>query len=151
MSLAFIHKTLPDGAWKAKYESEFYRLIGRKRQMYTGNYEMKYNLRYLVFSKYARVFYERILDEEKEPEENIRYYIQCGILWMYPTGEQQEEIREDCKKENLGYWKLMFRRQQELDWDRQRRGKPTGNGDKYWAKYRREQIEKLKMKYKRKA
>ena len=145
---SFIHRRLPDsGVWKAKFEAEFYRLLPRKRQMYEGNYEMKAGLRYLIFSRYARVYYERRLNPLQETEENIIYYVKHGLLYLWPNEEDQEEIRLDTQNEKLSYWKLMYRRQTELDFDRREKMGRTGDGDQWWHKHRREEINKLKIKY----
>lgn len=149
MNLSFIHRAVPDGAYKARYESEFYRLLPRKRQMYDGNYEVKTGMRYLIWSRYARVYYERHMDPSRETEENIQYFVQQGMLHIWPTEEDKEEIKADVANEKLNYWRLMYRRQTELDFDRQKRGRPTGNGDQWLRKYRREQIDKLKIKYRK--
>ena len=110
---------------------------------------MKAGLRYLIWSRYARVYYERILNPLQETEENIIYYVKQGLLHLWPNEDNKEEIREDTKNENLGYWKLMYRRQTEIDFDRQKRGDLTGNGDQFWRKFRRGEIDNLKTKYKK--
>jgi len=149
MNIPFIHDKLPDGAWKARYEAEFYRLLPRKRQMYDGNYEVKEGLRYLIWSHYARKYYERTLNPLQDTEENIQYYVKQGVMYIWPTEDNKQEIREDVEREKLSYWKLMYRRNMELEFDRNKNNKHTGNGDKFWAKYRREQIDNLKVKYKK--
>jgi len=118
--------------------------------MYEGNYELKENLRYLIWSPYAKVYYERRVNLLQDSEDNIQYYIKKGYLYIWPDEDNQQEIREDVKNEKLGYWDLMLRRQTEIDFDRQRRGKKTGINDQWLRKHRRELIDKLKVKYKRK-
>jgi len=145
--ISVFHDKLPDGCWKARYEAEFYRLLPRKRQAYEGNREFK-SIRYLIFSKYSRKFYERTLSDA-DTEENIAYYLLQGLLYIYPTDEDKEEIREDVEKEKLGYWLLNKRRQAEMDWDRQRGLRNDGNGFQYRLNKKRETINKLKVKKKK--
>jgi len=114
MSLAFIHKELPDGAYKAKFESEFYELKERKKVMYDSNKQLRTGLRYLIWSKYARVWYEREIDEHTLPD-NIAYYFDAGWLWLWPTEENKGAIRDDVQKSKMGYQKLMEKRQLEID------------------------------------
>lgn len=146
--LSTFHSTLPSGAWRARYEAEFYRLKKRKRQLYEGNREFK-PIRYLIFSRYSRIYYERTLSDA-DTEENIAYYLSQGLLFIYPTDEDKQEIREDVEKEELGYWPLNERRQAEMDWDRQRQTRNDGNGFLYRLNKKRDTINRLKVKYKKK-
>jgi len=142
-----IHRKLPEGSYKPKYEAEFYRLLPRKRQLYENNRELRKGLRYLIWSRYSRCWWERVLSDT-DTEENIRYYLSMGWLVIWPTEEQKQDIRDEVEREQLGYWTLNYRRQTEMDHERHKMGKKVGNGDKYWLKYRQEQINKLKKKKK---
>ena len=39
----------------------------------------------------------------------------CGWMWLWPTEENKEIIREDVKKGKMKYWDLMRKRQLEID------------------------------------
>ena len=54
-----IHKTRPEGAFRCRYEAEVYQLKNRKKVMYEANRELRVGYRYLIWSNYARVYYER--------------------------------------------------------------------------------------------
>ena len=112
-----VHKKLPDGAFKAKYESEFHILKQRKKVLYEQNKELHIGLRYLIWSRYARCYYERVINEETDAD-NITYYLKRGFLYLYPTEQNKEDIREDVKKHKMGYYPLMEKRQMELDHER---------------------------------
>ena len=86
-----------------RYEAEFYRLKHRKKVAYSGNIELRIGLRYLIWSRYARCYYERRVDDLTSPE-NIEYYGKRGWLYLWPDEENKEEIREDVKKHKMGYW-----------------------------------------------
>ena len=139
-----IHRKLPEGAWKARTESEFYRLKHRKRVLYEDNRELKEGLRYLIWSRYARAFYERLLDPRATTEDDISYYQLHGLLFLYPTEENKEEIREDVAQSQLGYWLLMERRQAEMNYERKM--KERNNGDGY--QYQVQLYKRIKDKYK---
>ena len=140
------HKSLPEGSFKCRWEAEWLRLLPRKKRAYPQNVELRLNYRHLLWSKYARVFYERVI-EEKTLDENLRYYRKTGILYLYPTGGTIEEIREEMAKEGLTYLELMFRREQERLWWEANQRKPTGNGDEFWKRTHKDNFQKyLKQK-----
>jgi len=142
------HDTLPpNGCWKAKYPSEFYRLLPRKRQMYRDNREYRHGIRYLIWSSYARCWYERHLSQA-DTEENIEYYVHRGMVWLWPDEEHQQEIREEVERSGLTYWKLRWRQHNEMLWEEHKEKANDGNGYRYWLDYRRAQIDKLKIKKK---
>jgi hypothetical protein len=140
-----IHNTLPEGAWRARDESEFYQLLPRKKNLYEENRELREGLRYLIWSRYARRYYERILDKQATTEEDISYYLQRNWLFIYPTEENKNWIREEVEKHKLGYWKLMRRRQGEMDWERHNQKRNDGNG----YAYRMEKYKQEKNKYRK--
>ena len=140
------HKTLPKGAFKCRWEVELYKLKYRKKRAYPENIELREGYRHLLWSRYARVYYERVIDESTL-DVNLTYYMKKGILFLYPTGETIESIREEMDKESLTYLELMWRRQNEWDWFRRNKSRPTGDGDKFWEKYHKDQFQKyLKQK-----
>jgi hypothetical protein len=112
-----VHKKLPVGAVKAKYEAEFYRLKERKKVLYEQNKELHIGLRYLIWSRYARCYYERVVNEETDADK-ITYYLKRGFLYLYPTEQNKEDIRDDVKKHKMGYYPLMEKRQTELNHQR---------------------------------
>ena len=134
-----IHHKLPEGCAKALFESEFYRLRYRKKMLYEDNREFREGLRYLIWSRYGRCWWERTLGTYNETEEDISYFLSYGWLWLYPTEEQKEEIREDVEKNGIGYYPLMKRRQAEMNWERHNATRNDGNGWLYrMDKYKRE-------------
>lgn len=131
MSEAFYLNSLPnEGCWKMRYEAEVYRLKTRKKVLYTENREIHAGLRMLLWSRYAGVWYIRHLNKETL-EENIYYYQSYGWLWVYPTDENKQAIREDVKKNKMGYWPLMEKRQAEMDHQRHIQDANRGDGYKY--------------------
>ena len=142
MISAFIHKTLPEGALKVKKEAQFYRLKKRKKVMYESNKELHVGMRYLIWSRFARVWYERVVDEGTL-EDNINWYTMCGWLWLYPTETNKNEIREDVEKHKIGYWALMEKRQTEIDHENHLRYANKGDGFRYKdMDYRRRRYKK---------
>ena len=138
-----IHHKLPEGAVRARYESEFYRLRHRKKMLYEDNREFRPELRYLIWSRYGRCWWERTLGTYNETEEDISYFLSYGWLFLYPTDEQKEEIREDVEKNGIGYYPLMARRQAEMNWERHNQIRNTGNGYQWrMDKYKREKQRK---------
>ena len=80
-----------------------------------------------------------MLGTYNETEEDISYFLSYGWLWLYPTEEQKEEIREDVEKNGIGYYPLMRRRQAEMNWERHNATRNDGNGWLYrMDKYKRE-------------
>jgi len=142
-----IHDELPTGTYSPLYESEFYRLLPRKRQLYEENRTLRYGLRILLWSRYSRRWYERVINEETL-DETLAYYFFMGLVRIYPTEENKEEIREDVTKSGLGYKTLMYRRQQEMEWERKKNTGNDGNGWRYWLNFRRKEIDRLKIKKK---
>jgi len=143
-----VHEKLPPkGCWKVKYVSELYQLKPRKRQMYRDNREFRYGIRYLIYSRYARVWYERELTDQ-ETEENLEYYVAMGWVWLWPTEEHQEKIREEVEANGISYFALRYRQQQEMEWEDLKDGRNDGNGWHFRVKYTREQIDKLKKRKK---
>ena len=143
-----IHKKLPTtGCWKVRYVSEMYRLLPRKRQLYRDNRELRYGMRYLIWSRFSRTYYERTLSLT-ETEENIEYYIAMQWVWLWPTEEQQEEIREEVEKAGIGYFKLRYRQQNEMEWEDLKDRRNTGNGYRWRLKHTRSQIDNLKQRKK---
>jgi len=132
------HKTLPEGSFKAKYESQFYRLKKGKKMLYESNREFKEGMRYLIWSRYSRQWYERRLLTGSTTEEDIAYYLNRQMLWLYPEEEHKQEIRDEVEKAKLPYWELMKRRQGEMDWDRIQRERNDGNGFKLRMKLYKE-------------
>ena len=128
--ISAFHDKLPEGCWKAIYEAEFYRLKKRKKVLYEENRELKHGLRHLIWSRYARIWYERTIDEHTL-DENIYWYHKCGWLCIYPTEENKEDIREDVEKSGMGYWPLMRKRQLEIDHERHLQFGEKGNGFEY--------------------
>lgn len=112
---------------------------------YEENRVLHEGLRYLIWSRFSKRWYERVVDKATL-EDNIGYYSQAGMLWIYPTEENKETIREDVKKSGLTYKELMTRRQAEIDIERHKKWGNKGDGYRYWQKYRRELINKLKSK-----
>jgi len=141
---AFIHR--PHGSFKPQWRSELYELLPRKKRMYPENRRLRVGYRILLWSRYARVFYERTIDEHAY-DENLHYYLKRGILFLWPDEETIEKIREEMLHADLSYRELMWRRQNEMDyWDRCK-SKPTGNGDKFWLNKHKEEYQKyLKSK-----
>lgn len=122
-----IHRRLPEGAKRSRYETEFYVLRGRARMMYIDNYDMRVNLRYLIWSQFARAWYERVVREEDLPE-NYRYYHNRRMLWLWPTEENKEEMLEETKKAKVGWYSMNKKRQTELDHDRLLKEGNKGDG-----------------------
>jgi len=144
--ISTFHDKLPSGSFKCMWSSEFYMLLPRKKRMYIQNRILRPDLRHLLFSRYARVFYERIIDETTL-EDNLLYYLKQGILYMWPDEDTIEEIREEMTKEDLSYRELMWRRNAEIEYEVRLKGKPTGNGDRYFENYFRTEYQKyLKTK-----
>ena len=114
---AKVHKRLPEGTVKVRYEAQFYRLKPRKKVAYSANIELHIGLRYLIWSRYARCFYERVVDDNTLPE-NISYYTKPGILFLWPTEENRQEIKEDVAKHKTSYWQMIEKRQLEVDHER---------------------------------
>lgn len=112
-----IHRKLPEGAWRARYEAEFYKLKPRKKVAYENNKELRVGLRHLIWSKYAHCFYERRITDGTLPE-NITYYTKAKLLYLWPDEENKKEIREDVEKHKMGYWTLMQKRQLEMEHER---------------------------------
>jgi hypothetical protein len=106
MNLEFAHKNLPRGAVKCRYESEMYRLKYRKKMLYEDNRELFIGLRYLLWSRYSRMYYERVIDNETLPE-NLAWYIRAGWLFIWPTSDNKDLIREDTNKANLGWRQIL--------------------------------------------
>lgn len=132
-----IHKTIPKGAVKVKYEAEFYQLKERKKVMYQNNRQLRVGLRYLIWSRYSRCWFERSV-REYDDEEDYRYYVNLGWLWLYPTEENKEEIRADVAKSKMGYYALMKKRQIEADHERHLLHGNKGDGYKTRNKFYRQ-------------
>ena len=98
--MEFYHKERDDGAFKVRYESEVYRLLPRKQMLYEANRELRFGFRYLLWSRYARGYYERVIDDRTAPE-NLKYYIDKGWMWWFLTDLNKEEIREDVERSQL--------------------------------------------------
>ena len=98
--------------------------------MYDSNKELFIGLRYLIWSKYAKCWYERVIDTETLPE-NIAYYAKAGVLWLWPTDENKEDIKADVEKHKMGYYKLMEKRQLEIDHEHHLLYGNKGDGYKY--------------------
>lgn len=128
-----IHRTLPDGAYKARYEAEFYVLRERKKVMYEDNRTLHVGLRYLIWSSYSRRFYVRTVKEHDDGED-YRYYVGAGYLWIYPTEENKDAIREDVERHGLGYYALQEKRQTEVDHERHIKYGNKGDGWQYKQK-----------------
>lgn len=79
--------------------------------------ELRHGLRYLIYSRYSKRYYERVLDTETLPE-NIEYYFKQGVLYLWPDEETKQEIREDVEKHKMGYYPLQEKRQTELNHQR---------------------------------
>jgi hypothetical protein len=142
-----IHKKLPEeGCWRMRHEVEMYRLLPRKKLMYEFNRTFKQGIRYLIYSRYARVWYQRELDSEATTEEDISYFMEVKLLWLFPTEEYKEEIREDVEKAGIGYFQLMARRQAEMDWERLSQEKNDGNGFHWRMKVLKEEKNKYRKK-----
>ena len=124
-----------------------YRLLPRKKNLYKDNREYREGIRYLIWSFYSRKYYERYLSPA-EPEENIVYFVNRGILFLYPDEQHKQEIREEVEKSGLSYYKLRWRQHNEWLWEEKKSEKNDGNGYNYWLQYRRSQIDKLKIKKK---
>ena len=144
----FLHKTLPDkGCWLVKYESEMYRLLPKKKMLYISNRELREGIRYLIRSRYSKGWYERLLNAEQTTEDDIRYYVERGMIWLWPGGEDQEVIREEVTKSGLSYWRLQEKRMNEINWERH---PIEGNrGDGYQLKASTYQAIKDKFKIKK--
>jgi len=145
VSTGFLHKTLPDGAYKCRWEAEFYVLKKHKRMAYEANRTLHEGLRYLIWSNFSRCWYERVIDTQTL-EDNIGYYAKAGLLWIWPTEESKETIRADVKKAGLSYTQLMTRRQNEIDIERHKHHGHKQNAWQYWQAHRRKIINSLKSK-----
>jgi len=143
------HYKLPEGSKKAVYEAEFYQLKARKRVLYEDNREFRTGLRYLIWSQYARVFYERVLDHKSTTEEDISYYLLKGILYVYPTEQNREDILKDIKSSQLGYYTLMKRRTAEMDYERKVNERNDGNGYQHKLHVYKHIKDKYKIKKKK--
>jgi hypothetical protein len=144
--LKFVHKKLPEGSFRPKWRSELYELLPRKKRMYPENRKLRVGYRYLLYSKYAKVFYERVIDEHTL-DENLHYYLTYGILFLWPTEETIGQIREEMEQAQLSYRELMWRRQAEWNYFERNNSRPTGNGDQFWKKFYKDEYQKyLKSK-----
>ena len=143
-----LHKTLPTSAcWLVKYESEMYRLLPRKRFLYIDNRELREGIRYLIRSRYSKGWYERVLNSQQTTEDDIRYYVERGMIWLWPLGEHQEEIRNEVNQGGLSYRQLQIKRMNEINWERH---PIEGNrGDGYQLKASTYQAIKDKFKIKK--
>ena len=97
--------------------------------------------RILLWSRYARVFYERTIDENTL-DENLHYYLKQGILYLWPKEETIEQIRKEMADADLSYRELMWRRNAEWEYYEKHNSRPTGNGDRYWANYFKTEYQK---------
>ena len=113
--------------------------------MYPENRQLREGMRYLVWSRYAKVFYERVIDEHTL-DENLFYYLERGWVYLWPDEEMVEVIREEIENEKIGYRELMWRRQCEWDYYDRHNGPPTGDGDKFWTNYYKEEFHKYLKK-----
>ena len=113
--------------------------------MYPDNRILRPNYRHLLWSRYARVWYERVIDDSTL-EDNMLYYKRDGILLLWPTEDTLEEIREEFKAEGISYRELMWRRQNEIEWFDRNNARDTGNGTKYHLQFKKDQINKLKKR-----
>ena len=109
--------------------------------MYIDNRILRPSYRHLLWSRYARVFYERRIDESTL-EDNLLYYLKQGILYMWPDEDTLEEIREEMRKAELSYTELMWRRNAEMEYEVRLKMKPTGNGDQYFENYFKTEYQK---------
>lgn len=112
--MAFIHSEIPKGAYKARWEAEFYRLKPRKRVAYDANKELRMGLRYLIWSRYSRRWYERTINEGTDPKQ-LGIVVTRGLVWIWPTEENKSDIRADVVKHGGKYEALMIKRQLEID------------------------------------
>lgn len=140
-----LYKKLPQGAYKAMVEAEAYVLKSRKRFMYESNRNLHMGLRYLVWSRYAKGFWERTVTEITDPVD-IGYYLLRGWIWWWPTEENKDTIKSDVHKSGLGYRDLMTRRQAEIDKERNELYGNRGNGWQYYKKHFQEIRDKYKIK-----
>ena len=145
--MGFIHKTRPSGSFKPQWDSEIYTLRPRKKRAYPDNRILRLGYRHLLWSRYARVFYERIIDGSTL-EDSLLYYRKQGILFLWPDALTIEEIRKEVEDSGFTYQELMWRRQNEMDWWDRHKSRPTGNGDKFWENYHRTELEKYLKKKK---
>ena len=141
------HKQKPKGAFKPQWDSEFFSLLPRKKRMYPDNRIVRPDYRHLLWSRYARVYYERVTDEYTL-DENLIYYRKQGILFLWPTEETIEEIKKEVEDSGFSYRELMWRRDNEIKWWDKHKSKPTGDGDKFWEQYHRTELEKYLKKKK---
>ena len=81
--MEFIHTRLPKGAFRPRWEVEWHKLLPIKKRAYPPNLELRWGYRHLVWSRYAQVFYERVIDEHTL-DENLLYYSQAGWLYLWP-------------------------------------------------------------------
>ena len=145
MSTGFVHNHLPDGAFRCLWRAEVYALLPRKKRMYPENRTLRIGYRHLLWSRYARCFYERVIDEDTL-DENLHYYISMRWVYLWPDEEMIDIIREEMNKDNLTYREIMWRRQNEWDYFDRHKARPTGNGDLFWEKYHREEYQKYLKK-----
>lgn len=123
------YKKLPPGAFKCLYEAEMYLLKPRKKVMYEENREPFVGLRYLIYSFYSRVYFERVVDSE-QVEENVEHWVGRGLIWLWPTERNKDTIREQVEKAKKGYYPLMRLRQAEIDHQRHILTGNKGDGHK---------------------
>ena len=142
--MALLLKEIPEGAVKCKYEAELYKLKKKKRIAKEDNLEMREGMRYLLWSRYARGYYERRLDSVKTTSDILAYYILQGWIWLWPTDEFKDEIRADVKKSGRKYYELMKLRQTELDQERHERTGHKGNAFQWITENYKQRLKQMR-------
>jgi len=145
MNYDFIHSRLPKGAFRPRWDIEYYKLKARKKRAYPDNIELREGYRHLVWSRYAKRFYERVINDHTF-NENLAYYLQAGWLYLWPSQETLEEIRQEMQSQDLTYRELMWRRYNEYQYFIRHNGAPTGNGDLFWQRKHRENFQEYLKK-----
>lgn len=134
--------SLPEGAFKVRVWTEAWRLLPRKKKFIEGNIEPRFGVEYYIYSKFAGMYYSRIIRPENDFD-NLNHFITQGKIHFLLNEDQKEEIRKEVSDSGLNYYNLMlFRKYQYMLHEHEKKGDKT-----YGYKHTRNQLIKLINKY----
>ena len=111
------HTSIPSQLKVCKYWVQAFTLLPRKYKFRHGNIELRYGMKYWIWSRYSRCFYER----EIKPENDTRKLIEAiskSIVYLDPTEEEKETIQAEMEYAKLDYYPLQRLRLIEYELDK---------------------------------